>query len=286
MSASATATNHQLLDGKLQSNIILDSLKIDVQRMSSPPRLAVIVAAQDAPSLSYVKMKQKWAAKIGAESEAFFVTPEVTQAKLMGHVHSLNENPDINGILVQHPLPSHIDEAQVLSTVRLTKDVDGISPLSIGRLASRLNGHRAATPLGIIRLLDAYNIPLRGANVVVVGCSIILGRPMALMFIERDATVTITHKYTKNLPELLSTADIVVSATGVPELIKGHQLKEGSVAIDCGYSLINGKAVGDIEFEEACKRVSYITPVPGGVGPMTVATLLSNLVDAYWEQNP
>lgn len=109
---------------------------------------------------------------------------------------------------------------------------------------------------------------------------------MALMFIERDATVTITHKYTKNLPELLSTADIVVSATGVPELIKGHQLKEGSVAIDCGYSLINGKAVGDIEFEEACKRVSYITPVPGGVGPMTVATLLSNLVDAYWEQNP
>jgi len=262
----------------------LTQLQSKIEQMSVKPKLAVVVAATDPPSLSYVKMKQRWAAKIGAESETYFVNESTTQSELLEHLHGWNEDPGIHGILVQHPLPRHIDESQILSAVKISKDVDGISPFSVGLLASRMRGHRAATPLGIIRLLDAYDIPLRGANVVVAGCSIILGRPMALMFIERDATVSITHRYTRNLPELLSTADIVVSATGVPGLIKGEYVKDGVVAVDCGYSIVDGEAVGDIKFDEVSQKASYITPVPGGVGPMTVATLLSNLVDACWEQ--
>jgi methylenetetrahydrofolate dehydrogenase (NADP+)/methenyltetrahydrofolate cyclohydrolase len=273
-----------LLDGKSLAKSTLEQLKLQVDTMPVKPKLAVIVAGQDAPSLSYVKMKRKWAAQIGAESEAYFVNENTTQVELFELVHRLNEDHGVHGILVQHPLPSFIDESQILSTVKVSKDVDGISPLSVGLLASRMKGHRAATPLGIIRLLDNYNIPLRGANVVVVGCSIILGRPMALMMIERDATVSITHKYTKNMPELLANADIVISATGVPGLIRGADLKDGVVAVDCGYAIVNDVAVGDIRYDEVFPKASYITPVPGGVGPMTVATLLSNLIDAYWEQ--
>lgn len=274
-----------LLDGKTLANSTLEQLKLQVDTMPTKPKLAVIVAGQDAPSLSYVKMKRKWAAQIGAESEAFFVNENTTQVELLELVHKLNEDHSVHGILVQHPLPLFINESQLLSAVKVSKDVDGISPLSIGLLASRMQGHRAATPLGIIRLLDNYNISLQGANVVVVGCSIILGRPMALMMIERDATVSITHKYTKNMSELLANADIVVSATGVPGLIKGVDLKDGVVAVDCGYAIVNGIAVGDIRYDEVFPKASYITPVPGGVGPMTVATLLSNLIDAYWEQS-
>lgn len=272
------------LDGKSLAKTILEQLKIQVSTMPTKPKLVVVVAAQDEPSLSYVKMKRKWAADISAESEVYFVNEQTTQAELLEYIHQSNEDSSIHGILVQHPLPRHIDESLILSSVKVSKDVDGISPLSIGLLASRMKGHRPATPLGIIKLLDAYNIPLRGAHVVLAGCSIILGRPMALMFIERDATVCVTHKYTRNFSELLSDADIVVSATGVPGLIHGDYVKDGVVAIDCGYSIIDGKAVGDIKYDEVAPKASFITPVPGGVGPMTVATLLSNLVDAYWEQ--
>lgn len=273
-----------LLDGKSVARETLIQLKSKVDLMKTKPTLAVIVAGQDKPSLSYVKMKQKWAAEIGANTEVIYVDENLNQEQLLQHIVDLNHNPNIHGILVQHPLPNHIDESKILSSVDIKKDVDGISPMSIGLLASRMKGHRAATPLGIIRLLDYYNVPLRGAHVVIAGCSIILGRPMALMLLERDATVCVTHKYTKNMDDLLAQADIVISATGVPGLIRGEPLKQGVVAIDCGYSVINGEAVGDIRFDEVKSKAKFITPVPGGVGPMTVATLLSNLVDAYWEQ--
>jgi methylenetetrahydrofolate dehydrogenase (NADP+)/methenyltetrahydrofolate cyclohydrolase len=229
-------------------------------------------------------MKQKWATKIGATSSRFEVTSETTEESLLQHIEGLNKNHSVHGIMVQHPLPPHIDESRILAAVDVNKDVDGISPLSIGKLASRMQGHRAATPLGIIRLLDAYDIPIRGANVVVAGCSIILGRPMALMLVERDATVTMTHRYTKNRSELLRSADIIVAATGVPHLINSEDVKPGVVAIDCGYAIVDGKPIGDINYNEVAPKASYITPVPGGVGPMTVATLMSNLVDACESQ--
>ncbi len=270
----------KVLDGLKLANQTLDKLKQRVTDLGVTPHISIVVASQDAPSVAYANMKQKWAAKIGATSSRFEVTDETTEEDLLKHIAELNKNQDVHGIMVQHPLPPHINESKILSAVETKKDIDGISPLSIGKLASRMEGHRAATPLGIIRLLDAYDIPIKGTNVVVAGCSIILGRPMALMFIERDATVTMTHKYTKNRSELLRTADIIVAATGVPHLISGDDVKPGVVAIDCGYSIVEGKPIGDINYDEVSPKASYITPVPGGVGPMTVATRMSNLVDA------
>lgn len=274
------STLARVLDGRKLANETLDGLKQRVAELGTTPHISIVVASQDAPSVAYAKMKQKWATKIGATSSRFEVTSETTEENLLQHIEGLNQNHNVHGIMVQHPLPPHIDESLILAAVNVNKDVDGISPLSIGRLASRMQGHRAATPLGIIRLLDAYDIPIRGANVVVAGCSIILGRPMALMFIERDATVTMTHRYTNNRSEILRNADIIVSATGVPHLITGACTKPGVVAIDCGYAVVDGKPIGDINYNEVAPKASYITPVPGGVGPMTVATLMSNLVDA------
>lgn len=281
------STLAQILNGRQLADETMEELKRRVETIGITPHISIVVASQDAPSVAYAKMKQKWAAKIGATSSRFEVTSETTEQDLLQHITGLNQNQNVHGIMVQHPLPSHIDESRILSAVDVNKDVDGISPLSIGRLASRMNGHRPATPLGIIRLLDTYNIPIKGANVVVAGCSIILGRPMALMFIERDATVTMTHRYTKNRSEFLRGADIIVAATGVPHLINGEDVKPGVVAIDCGYSIVEGKPIGDINYDEVAPKASYITPVPGGVGPMTVATLMSNLVDACEAQfNP
>lgn len=274
------STLAKVLDGRKLADETLVNLKQRVDALGATPHISIVVASQDAPSVAYAKMKQKWATKIGATSSRFEVTSETTEENLLQHIDSLNKNHNVHGIMVQHPLPQHIDESLILSAVDVNKDVDGISPLSIGKLASRMEGHRAATPLGIIRLLDAYDIPIRGANVVIAGCSIILGRPMALMFIERDATVTMTHRYTKNRSELLKVADIIVAATGVPHLINGEDVKPGVVAIDCGYAIVDGKPIGDINYNEVAPKASYITPVPGGVGPMTVATLMSNLVDA------
>ena len=278
------STLAKVLDGRKLADETLVNLKQRVTALGTTPHISIVVASQDAPSVAYAKMKQKWATKIGATSSRFEVTSETTEENLLQHIDSLNKNHNVHGIMVQHPLPQHIDESLILSAVDVNKDVDGISPLSIGKLASRMKGHRAATPLGIIRLLDAYDIPIKGANVVIAGCSIILGRPMALMFIERDATVTMTHRYTKNRSELLRSADIIVAATGVPHLINGEDVKPGVVAIDCGYAIVDGKPIGDINYDEVAPGASYITPVPGGVGPMTVATLMSNLVDACESQ--
>jgi methylenetetrahydrofolate dehydrogenase (NADP+)/methenyltetrahydrofolate cyclohydrolase len=273
-----------ILDGKLLANKMLKNLKIVVNDMTTKPTLAVIVAEEDAASLAYVQMKQKWAEKIGAKSKLYFVNSKTSEDDILHHLSYLNDDPDVHGILVQHPLPHHINESLILSSVNVSKDVDGISPQSIGLLASRMSGHRPATPLGVIKLLDEYNVNLRGAHVVIAGCSIILGRPMALMFIERDATVCITHKYTNDFSKLTRAADIIVSATGVPNLINGDDVKDGVIVVDCGYTIQNGKISGDVNYDDVQKKAKLITPVPGGVGPMTVATLLSNLVDACLQQ--
>jgi methylenetetrahydrofolate dehydrogenase (NADP+)/methenyltetrahydrofolate cyclohydrolase len=206
----------------------------------------------------------------------------MTQEKLIAKINELNANPHVHGVLFQHPLPKHLDESEALMALGPDKDVDGITPQSLGRLVADLPGFRCATPLGIMRLLDHYNIPLKGKRALVIGRSVILGKPAALMLLQRHATVTIAHSRTEDLQSICREADIVVAAVGRAEMVKGDWLKAGAVVIDAGYNRVEGRRgdVGDVEFESAKEVVSYLTPVPGGVGPMTVASLLCNAVEA------
>lgn len=275
----------QILDGLALSKEVRASLKERVDALRARgivPRLDVIVAAQDPSSLAYVRMKRKWAETAGMEGESFDVDENTTQEAVMAKIKELNENPLVHGVLIQHPLPKHLDEHAALLALGAEKDVDGITPQSLGRLVSDLPGFRCATPLGITRILDKYNIDVSGKRAVVIGRSVILGKPMALMLLQRNATVTIAHSKTQNLAELCRDADILVAAVGRPEMVKGDWIKPGAIVIDAGYNRVEGRAkdVGDVDFESASAIASWITPVPGGVGPMTVASLLSNTVEA------
>jgi methylenetetrahydrofolate dehydrogenase (NADP+)/methenyltetrahydrofolate cyclohydrolase len=227
-------------------------------------------------------MKRNWAEKLGMESSTVEITPDTTQDELMSAVHRANEDRRIHGVLIQHPLPNHLDELSALIALGPEKDVDGITPASLGRLVCDLPGFRCATPLGIMTLLDHHQIELKGKNAVVIGRSVILGKPMALMLLQKHATVTVAHSRTRDLPDLVRSADVVVAAVGRAEMVKGDWLRSGAIVIDAGYNKVEGRAadVGDVEFESARKMASWITPVPGGVGPMTVASLLSNCVEA------
>jgi methylenetetrahydrofolate dehydrogenase (NADP+)/methenyltetrahydrofolate cyclohydrolase len=255
---------------------------ISLRERGIAPRIEAIVAAQDPASLAYVAMKRKWAELCGMESGERSAGPDSTTEEVLGWVRELNEDPSVHGVLIQHPLPSHIDEHAVLEALGPGKDVDGITSASLGRLTAGLPGFRCATPLGITRLLDAYGIDCAGQHALVIGRSVILGKPMALMLLEKNATVTIAHRHTRDLPDLCRQADIVVAAAGRAEMVRGDWLKPGAVVIDAGYNKVEdrGSDVGDCHFEECSARASAITPVPGGVGPMTVASLLANTMDA------
>jgi len=274
-----------LLDGKTLAFSIRESLKPRVASLRArniTPRLDVIVAAQDDASLAYVNMKLKWSEAIGMEGESFFVTADTTQKQLLEKIKELSQNPNVHGVLIQHPLPKHLDEHEALLTLGAEKDVDGITPQSLGRLVADLPGFRCATPLGMIKLLHHYNIPIEGKRALVIGRSVIVGKPAALMLLKENATVTIAHSKTVGLPELCREADIVVAAVGRPRMVKGNWLKPGCIVIDAGYNKVEGVKgdVGDVDLQEAKEIASWITPVPGGVGPMTVACLISNAVDA------
>jgi methylenetetrahydrofolate dehydrogenase (NADP+)/methenyltetrahydrofolate cyclohydrolase len=275
----------RILDGKAlaaETRLTLRQRVDDLRTRGVVPRLDVIVASQDPASLAYVAMKRRFAAEIGIESEDHPVGPETTQAELHNLIERLNADPAIHGILMQHPLPPQLDELAALERLGATKDVDGISPQSMGRLLAGMAGFRAATPLGIMRLLERHGIEPRGLRALVVGRSFILGKPAALMLLERDATVTIAHSRSADLPGLCREADLVVAAVGRPEMFRGDWFKPGAIVVDAGYNRVKGRRhdVGDVRFEEAVQVASWITPVPGGVGPMTVATLLANVVDA------
>jgi len=275
----------QVLDGLALSRAVRADLKVRVDALREKgiiPRLDVLVAAQDPASLSYVKMKHSWAAKAGMVGESFPVDENTTQSQLIDKIHELNADPLVHGILLQHPLPKHLDEQDALLALGSKKDVDGISPESLGRLLSDIPGFRCATPYGIMQMIDHYEIPVKGKRAVVVGRSVILGKPAAIMLLQRHATVTIAHSRTENLSELCREADILVAAVGKAEMIKGSWLKPGAVVFDAGYNRVEGRQgdVGDVEFESAKEVAGWITPVPGGVGPMTVASLLRNAVDS------
>lgn len=274
----------KILDGTAVAKEIRAELAKRVEILKSKkgitPRLAVILVGDDPASVTYTKMKKKACEATGMLSDLIVLPADSTQESVKEIIQNLNDDPGVHGILVQHPVPAHLDELDILSTVSVEKDVDGISAISLGRLVLGTADYIACTPLGIITLIERNGISIKGKEAVVVGRSIILGKPAALALLERHATVTICHSRTQGLADVVRRADIVVAAIGKPEFIKGEWIKEGAVVIDAGYNKVEGAAkdVGDVEFDEAAKRASYITPVPGGVGPMTIAMLLAQTV--------
>jgi methylenetetrahydrofolate dehydrogenase (NADP+)/methenyltetrahydrofolate cyclohydrolase len=241
------------------------------------PILATILVGSDPASGTYVKMKQNACKRIGMESIAVELGEETTTEQLLAKINELNANPDCHGILLQHPVPSQIDERACFDAIAAEKDVDGVTCLGFGRMAMNEPAYGSATPQGIMRILEAYNIELSGKHAVVVGRSPILGKPMALMLLNANATVTICHSRTQDLPSLIKQADILVGAVGRPEFIKAEWIKDGAVVVDAGY---HPGGLGDIELEPIMETAAAYTPVPGGVGPMTINTLILQCVMA------
>jgi methylenetetrahydrofolate dehydrogenase (NADP+)/methenyltetrahydrofolate cyclohydrolase len=273
------------MDGAGLAKRILEEVAGRVDRLRADgtnPRLDIILVGEDQASKTYVRMKSRRAEKVGIIATPHHMPETASQEQVESTVRALNADPDVHGILVQHPLPQPLNEHAVLSLLDPAKDVDGISPYSLGALVSNADGLRCATPLGIMRLLEEYGIEVAGKHAVVCGRSVILGRPMALMLTNANATVTVCHTRTQDLRAETRRGDIVVCATGQSLKFTADWFKDGAVVIDAGYSRPPGydHDVGDVAFDEVKEKVAYITPVPGGVGPMTVAMLLSNVAQA------
>ena len=273
----------QLIDGKAISAAIKNELKEKVASLKKQGKeitLAVIQVGNDPASTVYVGNKKKACEYIGINSLAYELPEETTEEKLLDIIKELNSRSDVNGILVQLPLPKHINEDLVIKTIDPSKDVDGFHPQSVGALSIGQKGFVSCTPAGVIQLLKRSGISIEGKDCVVVGRSNIVGKPLAQCLLNEDATVTICHSKTKNIEEITKNADIVISAIGKPKFVSSDMIKEGAVVIDVGINRLEAGLVGDVDFEEVSKKASYITPVPGGVGPMTIAMLLHNVVIA------
>lgn len=272
----------QILDGKALSNKIKKNIKIDTDKLKQngvTAGLAVVLVGEDPASQTYVKMKAKACKDVGIYSITHEMPADIGEDKILETISMINDNPNIDGILVQLPLPEHIDTTKVLEAIDPDKDVDGFHPFNVGRLVTNLDGFVPCTPLGVMELLKEYDIDVKGKNAVVVGASNIVGKPMANLLLNANATVDICHIYTKDLKAHTLNADILAVGVGVPNLIKEDMVKEGAIVVDIGINkLESGKLVGDVDYENVSKKCSYITPVPGGVGPMTIAMLLSNTV--------
>jgi len=275
----------RILDGKKLAQQLRAEIKQRVdQRLQNgarAPGLAVLKVGHDPASEVYVRNKRSACNEAGFHSFDYDLPPEVSQNELLSHIDQLNNRPDVDGILVQLPLPGHIDQTTVIERIHPDKDVDGFHPYNIGRLAQRIPRLRPCTPRGVIQLLKSTNEPLAGKEAVMVGASNIVGRPMALELLLAGCTVTICHRFTQNLAGHVARAEVLVVAVGKPAMVKGDWIRSGAIVIDVGINrLPNGKLAGDVEFDTAKSRASWITPVPGGVGPMTVATLLLNTLEA------
>lgn len=270
-----------VLDGKQLATRIESELATRVAalkaRSGRTPILATILVGADPASATYVKMKGNACQRVGMDSLKIELPDTTTTEQLLAEIGKLNANPDVHGILLQHPVPHQIDERACFDAIALEKDVDGVTCLGFGRMAMGERAYGSATPAGIMTLLKAYGIPLAGKHAVVVGRSPILGKPMALMLLGADCTVTVCHSRTRDLPGFIRQADIVIGAVGKPEFIKGEWIKDGAVVVDAGY---HPGGVGDIELAAVKDRASAWTPVPGGVGPMTIATLITQTVEA------
>jgi len=283
----------QIIDGKAIAATIRSEIADEVAKIKESfgvvPGLATVLVGDRKDSQTYVRMKKKACAEVGITSFGYDLPGDVSQEELLQLVRELNANPDIDGILVQLPLPDHIDEERVLAEIDIAKDVDGFHPVNIGRLA--MKGRKPlftpCTPRGIIELLDRSGIEIEGKNAVVLGRSNIVGLPVSMLLLHRNATITICHSRTKNLPEVTRRADILVAAIGRAQMVRGDWIQPGAAVIDVGVNAVDDptakkgyRLVGDVNFEEAKEVAGYITPVPGGVGPMTIAMLLKNTLDA------
>lgn len=277
----------QLIDGKLVSKKILEHLSDEILFLDKKPCLAVIIVGDDPASKIYVNLKKKRANELGIKSVVEEMPENTTQEELLSKIEELNIDEDVNAILVQLPLPSHIDTKLVLEKIHPKKDVDCFHPYNVGHIAAGCRPYvYPCTPKGIIRLLEYYDIPVEGKNVVVIGRSNIVGRPLSQMLLNENATVTVCHSKTKNLSEITRCADIIISAAGKRNLVTAGMIKEGAVVIDVGMNKNdNGKLCGDVDFYNVEKKASFITPVPGGVGPMTICSLMQNTFDLYKIQN-
>lgn len=272
----------QVIDGKAIAADLREEIKADTAELVAQgvtPGLAVVLVGEDPASRVYVSMKEKACAVAGIFSDEHKLPAETTEDELLELIDKLNADERIDGILVQLPLPNHIDESKVLDTISPKKDVDGFHPYNVGRLATGNPLFQPCTPYGVMKMLERTGVDLKGKEVVVVGRSNIVGKPVALMCLAEHATVTICHSRTQDLPAKVAAADVVIAAVGVPEMIKGEWIKEGAVVIDVGVNRVGEKKlVGDVEYDAAFERASAITPVPGGVGPMTITMLLYNTV--------
>lgn len=271
-----------ILDGKAVSLKVLDKVKERVTGLSVKPHLVVVLVGENPASKIYVRNKKLAAEKVGIKSTIIELQENTTEDKLLSIINDLNEDNDVTGILVQLPLPNHIDKNKVIMAISPKKDVDGFSPENVGKLAIGLEPYfYPATPQGILMLLDEYNIPVSGADAVVIGRSNIVGRPMAQMLLNRNATVTVCHSYTKDIESKIKTADIVISAVG-KKVVRCKMDNKNSVIVDVGiFRDANGKLTGDVDFDIVSPSVKYISPVPGGVGPMTIASLMYNASKVY-----
>lgn len=274
----------QILDGKALAQTIESAIQKEVEILNEQgitPGLAVILVGNDPASQTYISMKAKACKRTGIYSITHEMPQSIRQESLLQTISMLNQNPNIDGILVQLPLPKHIDTAAVLETIAPHKDVDGFHPFNMGRIFSNLDGFIPATPMGVITLLEHYNIALEGKNVVIIGASNIVGKPLAALFLNKNATITLCHIYTQDLIKHTKEADILCVAVGKPNLITKEMVKENAIVIDIGISrLQDGKIVGDVDYPNVSPKCSFITPVPGGVGPMTIASLLQNTLKA------
>lgn len=274
----------EILDGKLVAQKIRRNLKEEVNALKEKgiyPKLAVIQVGEDSASKIYVRNKSKACEEVGIDFEEFLLKENSTMEELLQVIETLNKRADIHGILLQSPIPNQLDIYKAFEAIDYRKDVDGFHPINIGRLTLKRQTFISCTPYGIMKLLEEYKIETKGANVVILGRSNIVGKPLAQCLLNKDATVTICHSKTKNIKEIAKTADILISAIGKSKFVTEDMVKEGAVVIDVGINRGEDKKItGDVDFEAVEKKASYITPVPGGVGPMTIAMLLNNVVIA------
>ena len=275
----------ELLDGKALANDILDKLSLKVKQLDTAPNLVVIQVGNDPASSVYVRNKERTAERVGINSETVKLSKHITQDELLEIIDKYNNDSLVNGILVQLPLPKHIDEQVILEAISPMKDVDGFHPLNVGKLNIGQKQMIPSTPAGIMELLKANHIELEGKHVVIVGRSNIVGKPLAHLLLEANATVTIAHSRTKDLKHLTKLANILVVAVGQPELITEDYVKTGAVVIDVGINRTESGLKGDVDFNNVKSKVAAITPVPGGVGPMTIAMLMNQTYQAYCTQN-
>lgn len=274
----------KLIDGKAIGKAIREEIRKEVEALkekeSRVPGLGVVLVGEDPASQTYVRMKEKACNEAGFLSRTYRLASDIKQDELIQLVQKLNADEEIHGILVQLPLPDGLDEQEVLYSISPEKDVDGFHPVNVGRLMAGDPSYVPCTPRGVIELLDREGVEIKGKRAVVVGRSNIVGKPAAILLLQRHATVTICHSRTQDLPGEVRSADILIAAVGRPEMIKGDWIKEGAIVIDVGVNRVDDKLVGDVDFSAARERAGAITPVPGGVGPMTIAMLLQNTLEA------